>query len=64
MQFSQIVLVGLGFNVYQANLFLIALGGIHGFFGISATYICSRYHNVRCITNMTLCALRFVQERR
>ena len=59
-QFSQIILVGLGFDVYQANLFLIALGGIHGIFGISATYICSRFRNIRCITSAILCAVRFV----
>lgn len=61
MQFSPIVLVGLGFNVYQANLFLIAVGGIHGFFGLAATYTCSRYRNVRCIVCIFVCSLRFVR---
>jgi ACS family allantoate permease-like MFS transporter len=60
MQFSQIVLVGLGLNVYQANLFTIATGAIHGFFGITATYICSRYRDVRCIACIVLCLIRLV----
>ena len=60
-QFSQIVLVGLGFDIYQANLFTIATGAIHGTFGFTATYICSRYKNVRAIVCIVLLALRLVQ---
>ncbi|KIL83619.1 hypothetical protein FAVG1_13170 [Fusarium avenaceum] len=55
--FSQIVLVGLGFDVYQANLFLIAVGAVHATFSIVSTYVCSRYRNIRCITSVLLCSL-------
>ncbi|KIV93536.1 hypothetical protein PV10_04746 [Exophiala mesophila] len=58
--FSQIILVGLGFDVYQANLFLIAIGAIHGLFGIIATYICSRFRNIRCITSAILCSMSLI----
>lgn len=82
--FSQIVLVGLGFNVSgsfwnentsgsrifealrltlllkvkQANLFTIATGGLHGLFGITASWLCTKYRNIRAPVSIVLCSIR------
>ena len=75
--FSQIVLVGLGFNVSdlrrhfggfhltfiflkvkQANLFTIATGGLHGLFGITASWLCTKYRNIRAPVCIVLCTIR------
>ncbi|RVX66506.1 hypothetical protein B0A52_09791 [Exophiala mesophila] len=55
--FSQIVLVGLGFNVKQANLFTIATGGLHGLFGITASWLCTKYRNIRAPVCIVLCTI-------
>jgi hypothetical protein len=55
---APIILVGFGFTQLQAYLFNIAVGGVHGVFILSASYVCTRYRNTRCYVLFVICLIR------
>ncbi|KEF57994.1 uncharacterized protein A1O9_05917 [Exophiala aquamarina CBS 119918] len=55
--FNPIILVSFGFSRLQAYLFNIAIGGIHAFFVLSSSYICTKLPNTRCFTLIGVCSI-------
>ncbi|KAK5062819.1 hypothetical protein LTR84_004894 [Exophiala bonariae] len=55
--FNPIILVSFGFTRLEAYLFNIAIGGVHAFFILSSSYLCTKIPNIRCLTLIGVCSI-------
>jgi len=60
LQFSSLVFVGLGYNMFQVYLLQIPLGAMHGIFALGSTFLCSKFKNCRCIVAGSLSLISLV----